>query len=107
MRIGVPKETVAGERRVAIVPETIGRLPGFEVTVERGAGLAAGYTDEAYTAAGATMADDAYGGVEAVAKVQKPNADELERLVRGQVLIAFLAPLSDREGSGARAASGR
>jgi len=53
MRIGVPRETAPGERRVAIVPETVGRLPGFEVAVERGAGLAAGYTDEAYEAAGA------------------------------------------------------
>src|SRR3954447_784118 len=106
MRIGVPKETAAGERRVAIVPETIGRLPGFDVTVERGAGLAAGYTDEAYAAAGATIADDAYSGVDAVAKVQKPNAGELAKLRDGQVLIAFLTPLTDREGIDALAQRG-
>src|SRR4051812_30889972 len=106
MRIGVPRETAAGERRVAIVPETIGRLPGFEVTVERGAGLAAGYTDEAYTAAGATIVDDAYAGVEAVAKVQKPDAAELAKLRDGQVLIAFLTPLTDREGIDALAQRG-
>src|SRR3954447_2327698 len=106
MRIGVPKESVAGERRVAIVPETIGRLPGFDVTVERGAGLAAGYTDEAYAAAGATVADDAYTGVAAVAKVQKPSDAELAQLSDGQVLIAFLQPLTDREGVDALAARG-
>jgi NAD(P) transhydrogenase subunit alpha len=74
MRVGVPKETAAGERRVAIVPETIGRLPGFEVV------------------------DDAFAGAEAVAKVQKPSADELAKLRDGQVLIAFLTPLSEPEG---------
>jgi NAD(P) transhydrogenase subunit alpha len=98
MRVGVPKETAAGERRVAIVPETIGRLPGFEIAVERGAGLAAGYTDEAYETAGATLVDDAFAGVDAVAKVQKPSAGELAKLRDGQVLIAFLSPLTDREG---------
>jgi NAD(P) transhydrogenase subunit alpha len=98
MRIGVPKETAAGERRVAIVPETVGRLAGFEVAVERGAGAAAGYTDEAYAAAGATLVDDAFTGVDAVAKVQKPSADELAKLRDGQVLVAFLSPLTDPEG---------
>jgi NAD(P) transhydrogenase subunit alpha len=98
MRIGVPKETAPGERRVAIVPETVGRLAGFEVAVERGAGLAAGYTDEAYETAGATLVDDAYTGVGAVAKVQKPSAEERARLSSGQVLVAFLQPLTDTEG---------
>jgi NAD(P) transhydrogenase subunit alpha len=98
MRIGVPKETLAGERRVAIVPETIGRLPGFEVAVERGAGVAAGYPDAAYEQAGATLVDDAYADAAAVAKVQKPTADEIAKLSEGQVLIAFLSPLTDREG---------
>jgi NAD(P) transhydrogenase subunit alpha len=98
MRIGVPKETAPGERRVAIVPETVGRLAGFDVQVERGAGLAAGYTDEAYEAAGATLVDDAYAGAGAVAKVQPPTAEERARLSSGQVLIAFLQPLTDKEG---------
>src|SRR5690348_11560854 len=98
MRIGVPKETAPGERRVAIVPETVGRLAGFEIVVERGAGLAAGYTDEAYEQAGATLVDDAFAGVGAVAKVQKPTADEVARLQSGQVLVAFLQPLTDSEG---------
>jgi NAD(P) transhydrogenase subunit alpha len=66
MRIGVPKETAAGERRVALVPETVGRLPGFEVAVEREAGVAAGYTDEAYEQAGATIVEDAFAGADVV-----------------------------------------
>jgi NAD(P) transhydrogenase subunit alpha len=98
MRIGVPKETTAGERRVAIVPETVGRLADFEVQVERGAGAAAGYTDEAYEQAGATLVDDAYSGAGAVAKVQKPTPEERARLSSGQVLVAFLQPLTDAEG---------
>jgi NAD(P) transhydrogenase subunit alpha len=98
MKLGVPRETAAGERRVAIVPETIKRLEGFEVAVERGAGEAAGYTDEAYEQAGATLVADAFAGADAVAKVQKPTAEELEKLREGQVLVAFLQPLTDGEG---------
>jgi NAD(P) transhydrogenase subunit alpha len=106
MRLGVPKETAPGERRVAIVPETVGRMPGFQIAVERGAGTAAGYTDEAYTEAGATIVDDAYAGADAIAKVQKPTADEVARLHEGQIVVAFLQPLTDREGIDALAARG-
>ena len=53
MRVGVPKETAQDERRVALVPEAVARLSGFEVVVEPGAGTAAGFTDEAYREAGA------------------------------------------------------
>ncbi len=106
MRLGVPRETAAGERRVAIVPETIARLPGFEVAVERAAGFAAGYTDQAYEQAGATIVGDAYAGVDGVAKVQKPTADELAKLREGEILVAFLQPLSDRQGVEALAARG-
>jgi H+-translocating NAD(P) transhydrogenase subunit alpha len=98
MRVGVPKETAEGERRVALVPDAVSRLEGFEVAVERGAGAAAGFTDEAYADAGAELVEDALRGVEAVAKVTKPSEQELERLSSGQLLIAFLAPLTDREG---------
>src|SRR5205085_5070033 len=56
MRLGVPKETAPGERRVALVPETVGRLAGagFEVAVERGAGAVAAFPDEAFAEAGAS-----------------------------------------------------
>ena len=98
MRVGVPRETAAGERRVALVPEAVARLNGFEVAVERGAGVAAGFADDAYAEAGADLVDDAWRGVDAVVKVAKPSADEAARLSSGQVLVAFLAPLTDREG---------
>ena len=69
MKVGVPKEISRGERRVALVPEAVAKLEGFELSVERGAGESAGFSDEAYEAAGATLVDDAYAGVDAVVKV--------------------------------------
>src|SRR5581483_5297718 len=98
MRVGVPKEATPGERRVALVPETIGRLDGFEVAVERGAGAAAGFADDAYEEAGGTLVDDAFADVDAVVKVQKPTAGEIGRLREGQIVVAFLQPLADPEG---------
>jgi len=98
VRIGVPKETAAGERRVALVPETIGKLTGggFEAIVEPGAGEAASFPDTLFEEAGARLGD--WAEADAVAKVQKPTADEVTRLREGQVLIGFLQPLTDREG---------
>src|SRR5215211_1220268 len=98
MRVGVPRETTAGERRVALVPDVVARLPGVEVSVESSAGLAAGFSDQAYAEAGATMVDDAWTGGDVVAKVAAPTPDEARRLADGQVLVAFLQPLTDREG---------
>jgi NAD(P) transhydrogenase subunit alpha len=99
MRIGVPTETAAGERRVALVPEVVGKLvpAGFEVLVQRGAGEAASFPDAAYQEAGAHLVDD-WGDAEAVVKVQKPSEEEAARLRDGQVLIGFLQPLTEPEG---------
>src|SRR5438270_782103 len=99
MRLGVPKETVPGERRVALVPEAVGRLAGagFEVAVERGAGEAASFPDEAFAEAGASLVENAFDA-DAVVKVQKPSAEEAEALRDGSVLVAFLQPLTDAEG---------
>src|SRR5688572_12099448 len=97
MRIGVPKESSAGERRVALVPEVIAKLQGFDVQVERGAGEAAAFPDSAYAEAGAELVEDAYSGADLVVKVSKPTPDEIERL-RGKLLIGFLQPLTDRDG---------
>ena len=98
MRVGVPRETTPGERRVALVPETVGKLAaaGFELVVEPGAGDAASFPDDAYADAGATLGDpwDADG----VVKVRKPSAEELGRLRDGQLLIGFLEPLADPRG---------
>jgi NAD(P) transhydrogenase subunit alpha len=99
MKVGVPRETQAGERRVALVPNAVAKLVqgGIEVVVERGAGAAASFPDEAYAEAGAQLVDDVWGA-DAVVKVQKPSAHEVERLREGAVLIGFLQPLTDREG---------
>jgi NAD(P) transhydrogenase subunit alpha len=99
MRIGVPRETAAGERRVALVPEVVGKLApaGFEVLVQRGAGEAASFPDAAYEEAGARIVDD-WAEAEAVVKVQKPSEEEAGRLREEQVLIGFLQPLTDPEG---------
>jgi H+-translocating NAD(P) transhydrogenase subunit alpha len=89
MRLGVPKETAPGERRVALVPETVGRLPdGVEVVVEAGAGDAASFDDDAYRSAGATVGDP--WSAEVVGKVAWPDGSETGKLRSGQALIAFL-----------------
>jgi NAD(P) transhydrogenase subunit alpha len=94
MKVSVPKEQTAGERRVAIVPEAAQRLSqgGVDVVVEAGAGEAAFQPDSAYEEAGASIGDGFSGDV--VAKVAPPTAEEIGRLSRGKVLIGFLAPLS-------------
>src|SRR2546425_2394930 len=93
MRIGVVRETTPGERRVSLVPETVGRLAkaGNEVVVERGAGQASSFPDRMYTDAGGTIGDS--WSAELVLKVAKPTDDEVARLGAGTVLIAFLQPL--------------
>jgi proton-translocating NAD(P)+ transhydrogenase subunit alpha len=97
MRLGIPKESSPGEHRVALVPETVGRLgDGIQVIVENGAGEPAGFPDAAYREAGAEIGDP--WSAEIVAKVATPTADESARLRSGQVLIAFLSPLTDAEG---------
>jgi H+-translocating NAD(P) transhydrogenase subunit alpha len=87
---------------VALVPETVGRLAtaGFEIAVERGAGTAAGFVDDAYAAAGATVvgAETLLDGADSIVRVARPSAADIERLPAGIVLIGFLAPLEDPEG---------
>jgi len=102
MRVAVPMETAAGERRVALVPETVSRLSaaGFEIRVERGAGVAAGFADEDYASSGAELSEraDLAAGAEAVVRVARPTSAEIAALSSGTVLIAFLQPLTDIEG---------
>ncbi|TML16306.1 MAG: Re/Si-specific NAD(P)(+) transhydrogenase subunit alpha [Actinobacteria bacterium] len=99
MRIGVPRELEPGERRVALVPEAVSKLKavGFDVAVERGAGVAASFPDDAYREAGAELVEQVWDA-EGVAKVRKPNAEEVQRLSEGQLLIGFLEPLTDTAG---------
>jgi NAD(P) transhydrogenase subunit alpha len=98
MRVGVARETAPGERRVALVPETVGKLisGGFDVVVEPGAGDAASFPDETYASAGATLGSP--WDADVVVKVRKPDEAEAARLGDGQLLIGFLDPLADRAG---------
>jgi NAD(P) transhydrogenase subunit alpha len=98
VRISVPKERREGEKRVALVPEAVKRLlgAGLEVAVEKGAGEAAGYGDEEFREAGATLVEGAaaWRG-DVLVKVERPLQDEIERLQEGAVLVAMLQHLSD------------
>jgi NAD(P) transhydrogenase subunit alpha len=109
VRVGVPKETTEGERRVAVVPDVVRRMTaaGHEVIVESGAGLEAGAPDEAFTEAGATVAPaDQVWGADVVAKVAAPTSEETGRLTSDSVLVGFLDPLTNGEGIKAIAATG-
>lgn len=103
MRLAVPKEIVPGEKRVALVPEVIPQLlkSGHTVTVESGAGIRAGFTDDAYASAGAALAPDArstYADAEMLLKVQRPTTSaggEIESISPDAVLIGLLQPAAD------------
>jgi NAD(P) transhydrogenase subunit alpha len=92
--IGVPRETAAGEKRVATVPEVVERLKklGFRVAVQSGAGEAANFSDEAYRAAGAEVVQDVWATADIVFKVRAPSDDELARMRAGQTLVSFIWP---------------
>jgi NAD(P) transhydrogenase subunit alpha len=103
MKITVVRERVPGELRVALVPETVGKLvkAGLDVAVERGAGDAAFFADEAYLAAGARIGDDAVallGEADLVLKVQPPSGagpgapDEIDAMRPGAMLLGSLLP---------------
>ena len=99
MKIAIPKERASGERRVALVPDTVAKFvkAGIAVVVERGAGSEASYPDAAYEAAGATIVDGAslYSGADLVARVGKPTDAELDGLAPGTTIVGLLSPLGD------------
>jgi NAD(P) transhydrogenase subunit alpha len=95
--IGVPKETMAGEKRVATVPEVVERLVklGFRVAVQAGAGADANFGDEEYRAAGADIVPDAaqlWAGADIVFKVRAPGPEELALVRAGQTVVSFIWP---------------
>ena len=98
MRISVPTETAPREQRVALAPDSVARLikqQKLEVVVQRGAGLRAGFRDNAYEAAGASIVPDAagaLGGSPIIAKVQPPTAQEIAGMDSGATLISLLRP---------------
>ena len=97
MKIGVPREIHAGEKRVATTPEVALQLQklGFDVAIETGAGEAAKFSDAAYTEAGVTIADsadDIWNDSDIVLKVRAPEGDETGKLSKDQSLISFIWP---------------
>jgi H+-translocating NAD(P) transhydrogenase subunit alpha len=115
MRIGVPKETAAGEHRVALVPEVVSKLgaKGLDVLVQSGAGADALLPDAAYEQAGAQIigtpehpdATDVWSA-DVVVKIAPPDAEEIRGLGSGSILIGFLAPLSSPQTTRALADAG-
>ena len=108
MKIAVPREIVAGERRVALTPDATAALvkAGLEVVIECGAGAGASYADDAYTRAGASLAPDAaalYGQAEVVLKVQRPventavGRHEVDLMREGVVLVGLLEALTQAD----------
>ena len=108
MKLSVPKETAAGERRVATVPEAVQKLAagGVDVVVEPGAGEAAHLPDDMFSEAGATVeAGSGFSG-DVVAKVRPPSSEEIGKLHQGSVLVGFLQPLTAGETARALADAG-
>ena len=104
MRVCVPRESAPGEHRVALTPEAAAKLvsSGFDVVLERGAGVLAGFPDEQYAESGVTLADhgNLLADAAVVVRVAKPSAEEVAELPSGIVLIGFLEPLTDPDGIG-------
>ncbi len=97
IRVAVPKETVPGERRVALIPDVVARMAkqGYQVRVERGAGEGAFFDDAAFEAAGAELVEGKealYRDAELVLKVQPPSEDEVDLMPEGAIVVGFLQP---------------
>ncbi|AKS43293.1 Re/Si-specific NAD(P)(+) transhydrogenase subunit alpha [Wenzhouxiangella marina] len=102
MKIGAPKETAAGEARVALTPDSAGRLQklGYECLVETGAGAAASITDAAYAAAGVTVVDSAkalWEQADVIIKVREPSMEEIDAAPAGKTLIGFIWPAAHED----------
>jgi len=99
MKVGVARETAAGERRVALVPEALGKLmaAGLEILVESGAGTGSSIPDQAFVDAGARIVttDDLYAGCDVILRIQKPAGAEVSKLRSGQAVVGLLQPLLD------------
>jgi NAD(P) transhydrogenase subunit alpha len=95
--VSVPKETVPGEQRVALVPELVPRLTeaGLEVAVQSGAGELAGFFDEGYEAKGAQLEAEVFHKADILLKVQPPTINEISRMKEDSVLICFLQPYTN------------
>jgi NAD(P) transhydrogenase subunit alpha len=108
MIVVVPRETLPGERRVALAPDGVKALAklGLELRVEPGAGVSAGFDDAAYAAAGAKLEADALAAAELVLKVQPPSDSEIARLRSGTTLLSLMRPLDDPQRAASLARQG-
>ncbi len=99
MRIGVPRESHAGERRVAATPKTVDaiRKLGYEVAIESGAGDDAAFDNEAYRAAGADIVEEDVWSCDVILKINAPSDAEIVRLHPGQTVVSLLAPALNPE----------
>ena len=106
MIVGVPQETIPGERRVALVPDLVPKLTGagLQVVVQEGAGAGAGFVDLSYREKGARLEREVLGASDILLKVQPPTAGEVGRIKEGAVLIGFLQPYTNVAGLKALAA---
>src|SRR5450759_653018 len=99
MKVGVARESAAGERRVALVPEALGKLTaaGLEILFEAGAGAGAAIPDQAYVDAGAKVVstDELYAASDVILRVQKPAGAEVAKLRSGPAVVGLLQPLLD------------
>ena len=97
MIVSVPKETVPGERRVALVPELVPKLTkaALELLVQSGAGTEAGFPDAAYAEKGARLEPDVFNQADVLLKVQPPTLEEIGRMKEGSTLIGFLRPYAN------------
>jgi len=111
VKLGTPKESFAGEARVAMTPESAKQLQklGYDCAIESGAGLAAGFSDTTYSDAGVEVVETAaalWATSDIIAKVRQPDATELEHLTKEKTLISFFNPAGNEEGMEAAKAKG-
>ena len=109
MRVAVPKESRAGEKRVALVPDIINKLTraGLDVVIESGAGVSAEFSDDQYTAAGATVkSGDVLRDADVIASVQPLTPDQMKTLKKSAITISFLSPTTAVESIEAAASAG-
>ncbi len=97
--VGVPKELAEDEKRVALTPETAGRIQklGYKLQIEKGAGEDANFSDDAYRDAGVDVVDNVWDSADIVMKVRQPTEDEAGKLGEGKTLISFVWPAQNED----------
>jgi H+-translocating NAD(P) transhydrogenase subunit alpha len=102
MKIGIPRETAPGERRVALTPESVEMFKklGYDLMIESGAGAQASFSDDAYRATGVTVlpgAEELWKQSDIILKVTGPSSEEVGRMTTDKTLITFIAPAQNKQ----------